>query len=152
MQWPNKSVLYYVSRVSKEGKEKNNNSSKMWLKLSGGLQRLSGRSEYVTRTIFDKATRSLGTISVMSKVALIAGSSQQGKALRASVACRGRVTEDKTMWGPCALLKKENLRVFTACLHHRGVTFWWTSWSDLLQWKFPDYTDLVLTVLSQAQM
>lgn len=40
----------------------------------------------VTRTIFDKATRSLGTIREMSKVALIAGSSQQGKARRASVA------------------------------------------------------------------
>lgn len=44
----------------------------------------------MTRTIFDKATRSLGTIKVMSKVALIAGSSQQGKALRASVAWRNR--------------------------------------------------------------
>lgn len=40
----------------------------------------------MTRTMFDKATRSLGTIRVMSKVALIAGSSQHGKALRASVA------------------------------------------------------------------
>lgn len=38
------------------------------------------------RTIFDKATLSLGTIRVISKVALMAGSSQQGKALRASVA------------------------------------------------------------------
>lgn len=43
----------------------------------------------MTRTIFDRATRSLGTIRAMSKVALMAGSSQQGKALRASVACRG---------------------------------------------------------------
>lgn len=40
----------------------------------------------MTHTIFDKATLSLGTISAMSKVALMAGSSQQGKALRASVA------------------------------------------------------------------
>uniref|UniRef100_A0A0E9W742 Uncharacterized protein n=1 Tax=Anguilla anguilla TaxID=7936 RepID=A0A0E9W742_ANGAN len=39
--------------------------------------------------IFDKATRSFGTMRVMSKVALIAGSSQQGKARRASVACKG---------------------------------------------------------------
>lgn len=54
----------------------------------GSLEALRERSEHVTRTIFDKATRSLGTIRVMSKVALIAGSSQQGKALRASVAWR----------------------------------------------------------------
>lgn len=40
----------------------------------------------MTHTIFDKATRSLGTIRVMSKVALMAGSSQHGKARRASVA------------------------------------------------------------------
>lgn len=44
------------------------------------------RGERVIRTIFDKATLSLGTIRVISKVALMAGSSQQGKALRASVA------------------------------------------------------------------
>lgn len=35
--------------------------------------------------IFDKATKSLGTVRLMSKVALCAGSSQQGKHLRASV-------------------------------------------------------------------
>lgn len=39
-------------------------------------------------TIFDKATLSLGTTNEISKVALMAGSSQQGKALRASVALR----------------------------------------------------------------
>ena len=38
-------------------------------------------------TMLDSATRSLGTIRVMSNVALMAGSSQQGKARRASVAC-----------------------------------------------------------------
>lgn len=38
--------------------------------------------------MFDKATLSLGTTNEISKVALIAGSSQQGKALRASVALR----------------------------------------------------------------
>lgn len=43
----------------------------------------------VMRTMFDKATLSLGTIRVISKVALMAGSSQQGKALRASVAWCG---------------------------------------------------------------
>lgn len=40
------------------------------------------------RTMFDKATLSLGTTNEISKVALMAGSSQQGKALRASVALR----------------------------------------------------------------
>lgn len=49
---------------------------------------LRGGRNIWQRTIFDKATRSLGTIRVMSKVALMAGSSQQGKALRASVAWR----------------------------------------------------------------
>lgn len=48
----------------------------------------------MTRTIFDKATRSLGTIRAMSKVALIAGSSQQGKALRASVAWSGNTKRE----------------------------------------------------------
>lgn len=48
-----------------------------------------GRGGEVIRTMFDKATLSLGTISVISKVALMAGSSQQGKALRASVAWGG---------------------------------------------------------------
>ena len=48
----------------------------------------------MTRTIFDRATRSLGTTRAMSKVALMAGSSQQGKALRASVACRGTDREN----------------------------------------------------------
>lgn len=38
--------------------------------------------------MFDKATLSLGTTNEISKVALIAGSSQQGKALRASVALK----------------------------------------------------------------
>lgn len=46
-------------------------------------------------TILDKATLSLGTIRAMSKVALMAGSSQQGKALRASVAWRRGTREDK---------------------------------------------------------
>ena len=44
-------------------------------------------------TMLDSATRSLGTIRVMSKVALMAGSSQQGKARRASVACDGKAPE-----------------------------------------------------------
>lgn len=35
--------------------------------------------------IFDKATKSLGTVRLMSKVAFSAGSSQQGKHRRASV-------------------------------------------------------------------
>lgn len=48
----------------------------------------SDRGEGI-RTMFDKATLSLGTIRVISKVALMAGSSQQGKALRASVAWCG---------------------------------------------------------------
>lgn len=39
-------------------------------------------------TIFDKATLSLGTTNEISNVALMEGSSQQGKALRASVAWR----------------------------------------------------------------
>lgn len=38
--------------------------------------------------MFDKATLSLGTTNEISKVALMAGSSQQGKALRASVALK----------------------------------------------------------------
>lgn len=38
------------------------------------------------QTMFDRATPVLGTINLMSNVAFIAGSSQQGKALRASVA------------------------------------------------------------------
>lgn len=44
------------------------------------------QTEKLIRTMFDRATLSLGTIRVISKVALIAGSSQQGNALRASVA------------------------------------------------------------------
>lgn len=35
--------------------------------------------------IFDKATKSLGTVRLISKVALCAGSSQHGKQRRASV-------------------------------------------------------------------
>lgn len=54
-----------------------------------GVTQAVRSSDHVTRTMFDRATRSLGTIRVMSKVALMAGSSQQGNALRASVACRG---------------------------------------------------------------
>lgn len=38
--------------------------------------------------MFDRATLSLGTTNEISNVALMAGSSQQGKALRASVALR----------------------------------------------------------------
>ncbi len=52
-------------------------------------ERSKKEEEKKTRTIFDRATLSFGTIRVMSKVALIAGSSQQGKARRASVAWRG---------------------------------------------------------------
>ena len=44
--------------------------------------------------MLDNATRSLGTTRVMSKVALMAGSSQQGKARRASVACDGEGARD----------------------------------------------------------
>lgn len=52
--------------------------------------RAEGRGGELIPTMFDKATLSLGTISVISKVALMAGSSQQGKALRASVAWGGK--------------------------------------------------------------
>ena len=39
-------------------------------------------------TMFDKATLSFGTIKVISKVARMAGSSQQGNARRAPVGCK----------------------------------------------------------------
>jgi len=42
--------------------------------------------------MFDKATLSLGTIKVMSKVARIVGSSQQGNARRAPVGCKLKYT------------------------------------------------------------
>lgn len=61
--------------------------------LIGKLNMLKSYSKYKythkhIHTMFDKATLSLGTINEISKVALMAGSSQQGKALRASVALR----------------------------------------------------------------
>jgi len=43
---------------------------------------------YTMLTMLDRATRSLGTTSVMSNVALTAGSSQHGNASRASVGWR----------------------------------------------------------------
>ena len=42
---------------------------------------------YVMYTMLERATLSLGTIRVTSKVALWAGSSQQGRARLASAAC-----------------------------------------------------------------
>lgn len=75
-------------RARKERREKRNYIEEKLGRRLWGLDTLRGSSGHVTRTMFDKATRSLGTIRVMSNVALIAGSSQQGKALRASVACR----------------------------------------------------------------
>lgn len=65
-----------------------------------------------TRTIFDKATLSFGTIRVMSKVALIAGSSQQGKARRASVAWR-ECERRRERWRQRD--RKRGLRVSVGC-------------------------------------
>jgi len=42
--------------------------------------------------MFDRVTLSLGTIKVMSKVARIVGSSQQGNARRAPVGCKIKYT------------------------------------------------------------
>lgn len=63
------------------------------LHLTSKLNILKAYSDFTytykhIHTMFDKATLSLGTTNEISKVALMAGSSQQGKALRASVALR----------------------------------------------------------------
>lgn len=49
------------------------------------LQKKSLNKIKLYETMLDKARRSFGTTSTMSKVALMAGSSQQGKERRASV-------------------------------------------------------------------
>lgn len=108
VQWLLPALCYVRYEEKREGRERAGNQNthtqshtlkKTWqwtgTQAVWGLEFLRGRSEHMTRTIFDKATRSLGTIRVMSKVALIAGSSQQGKALRASVAWREEADREK---------------------------------------------------------
>lgn len=58
--------------------------------------------------MFDKATLSFGTTKVMSKVALSAGSSQQGNARRASVGWK----ENKEVWNT-AYRKMDTIRNLT---------------------------------------
>ena len=64
--------------------------------------------------MFDKATLSLGTIKVMSKVARIVGSSQQGNARRAPVGCKLKPKLKFNMPHVCIA---ESLPVFYLIVH-----------------------------------
>ena len=91
-----------ISNLADQSKQHGSTYSSSWLEL----------------TMLDRATLSLGTTSVTSKVAFTAGSSQHGKDLLASVACHeSPLLVSADHW--CTLTVKSMYRLMSIMLHRK---------------------------------